>query len=85
MCRKTILIGCWLILIEFKSLKRKKNNVEIPSDGAQVLALSLFIILLAFFSKTENVIKAKQAGVNNYIVKPFNADTLRGKIESVIK
>ena len=24
-------------------------------------------------SKTENVIAAKQAGVNNYIVKPFNA------------
>ena len=24
-------------------------------------------------SKTENVIAAKKAGVNNYIVKPFNA------------
>ena len=32
-------------------------------------------------SKTENVIAAKQAGVNNYIVKPFNADTLKNKIE----
>jgi two-component system chemotaxis response regulator CheY len=29
------------------------------------------------------VIAAKQAGVNNYIVKPFNADTLKSKIESV--
>ena len=26
-------------------------------------------------SKTENVIAAKQAGVNNYIVKPFNVET----------
>jgi len=34
-------------------------------------------------SKTENVIAAKKAGVNNYIVKPFNAQTLKGKIESV--
>jgi two-component system chemotaxis response regulator CheY len=34
-------------------------------------------------SKTENVIAAKQAGVNNYIVKPFNADTLKSKIEAV--
>jgi two-component system chemotaxis response regulator CheY len=34
-------------------------------------------------SKTENVIAAKKAGVNNYIVKPFNAQTLQQKIESV--
>jgi two-component system chemotaxis response regulator CheY len=40
-------------------------------------------IMVTAESKTENVIAAKQAGVNNYIVKPFNADTLRSKIESV--
>jgi two-component system chemotaxis response regulator CheY len=34
-------------------------------------------------SKTENVIAAKQAGVSNYIVKPFNAETLKDKIEKV--
>ncbi|MCB1518759.1 MAG: two-component system response regulator, partial [Hyphomicrobiaceae bacterium] len=28
-------------------------------------------------------IAAKKAGVNNYIVKPFNAQTLRGKIDTV--
>ena len=27
---------------------------------------------------------AKQAGVSNYIVKPFNAETLKGKIEKVL-
>ena len=35
-------------------------------------------------SKTENVIAAKQAGVNNYIVKPFNAETLKKKMSAVI-
>ena len=30
-------------------------------------------------SKTENVIAAKEAGVNNYIVKPFNAETLKAR------
>jgi len=35
-------------------------------------------------SKTENVVAAKEAGVNNYIVKPFNAATLRTKLSSVI-
>ena len=41
-------------------------------------------IMVTAESKTENVIKAKQAGVSNYIVKPFNAETLKGKIESVL-
>ena len=40
-------------------------------------------IMITAESKTENVIAAKKAGVNNYIVKPFNAQTLKGKIESV--
>ena len=40
-------------------------------------------IMVTAESKTENVVAAKQAGVNNYIVKPFNADTLRTKIETV--
>ena len=40
-------------------------------------------IMVTAESKTENVIAAKQAGVNNYIVKPFNAQPLKGKIEAV--
>lgn len=41
-------------------------------------------IMITAESKTENVIIAKQAGVSNYIVKPFNADTLKAKLESVL-
>jgi len=40
-------------------------------------------IMVTAESKTENVVAAKQAGVNNYIVKPFNADTLKTKIDAV--
>jgi two-component system, chemotaxis family, chemotaxis protein CheY len=40
-------------------------------------------IMVTAESKTENVIAAKQAGVSNYIVKPFNADTLKNKIDAV--
>lgn len=47
-----------------------------------VLCKTPFIMVTAE-SKTENVIAAKKAGVNNYIVKPFNAQTLKGKIEAV--
>jgi two-component system chemotaxis response regulator CheY len=41
-------------------------------------------IMVTAESKTENVVAAKQAGVSNYIVKPFNAETLRAKISSVM-
>jgi two-component system chemotaxis response regulator CheY len=40
-------------------------------------------IMVTAESKTENVIAARKAGVNTYIVKPFNAQTLKSKIESV--
>jgi len=40
-------------------------------------------IMVSAESKTENVIAAKKAGVSNYIVKPFNAQTLQSKIEAV--
>lgn len=41
-------------------------------------------IMVTAESKPENVIAAKQAGVSNYIVKPFNAETLKTKMTSVI-
>jgi two-component system chemotaxis response regulator CheY len=41
-------------------------------------------IMVTAESKTENVIAAKKAGVNNYIVKPFNAATLKQKMAAVI-
>ena len=53
---------------------------QVRSDPS--LASTPFIMVTAE-SKTENVIAAKQAGVNNYIVKPFNADTLKTKIDAV--
>ena len=42
-------------------------------------------IMITAESKTENVVAAKQAGVSNYIVKPFNAETLREKIGGTVE
>lgn len=53
---------------------------EVRSDPT--LAKTKFIMVTAE-SKTENVIAAKKAGVDNYIVKPFNAQTLKTKIDAV--
>ncbi len=41
-------------------------------------------IMITAESKSENVIAAKEAGVSNYIVKPFNAATLKGKLTTVL-
>jgi two-component system chemotaxis response regulator CheY len=40
-------------------------------------------IMVTAESKTDNVVAAKKAGVNNYIVKPFNAATLKSKIDAI--
>lgn len=41
-------------------------------------------IMMTAESKSENVIAAKEAGVSNYIVKPFNAETLKAKMSCVL-
>ena len=64
----------------------------LPMSGLQLLQevradarlKGLPFIMITAESKAENVIAAKQAGVSNYIVKPFNAETLRDKISKVL-
>ena len=54
---------------------------EVRSDAR--LKPTPFIMVTAE-SKAENIVAAKSAGVSNYIVKPFNAETLQSKIEKVL-
>ena len=54
---------------------------EIRAD--EQLKTTPFIMVTAE-TKTENVVRAKEAGVDNYIVKPFNAATLKAKINTVL-
>jgi two-component system, chemotaxis family, chemotaxis protein CheY len=66
-------------------------NME-PMTGLQLLKevrsdtklKELPFIMVTAESKTDNVVAAKEAGVSNYIVKPFNAATLKTKLSSVI-
>jgi two-component system chemotaxis response regulator CheY len=66
-------------------------NME-PMTGIQLLRevradmklKALPFIMITAESKTENVVAAKEAGVNNYIVKPFNAATLKTKLTTVL-
>ena len=66
-------------------------NME-PMSGLQLLKevradvkmKEIPFIMITAESKSENVIAAKEAGVSNYIVKPFNAATLKGKLTTVL-
>jgi two-component system, chemotaxis family, chemotaxis protein CheY len=66
-------------------------NME-PMTGIQLLRevradaqlKDLPFIMITAESKSENVIAAKEAGVSNYIVKPFNAATLKQKLTTIL-
>ena len=66
-------------------------NME-PMTGLQLLKevraddrlSEMPFVMITAESKTDNVVAAKEAGVSNYIVKPFNATTLKTKLHSVI-
>lgn len=54
-----------------QEVREDKNCADIP------------FIMVTAESKTDNVIAARKAGVSHYIVKPFNAGTLKAKIDAV--
>ena len=74
--RYGLIISDWNMepMTGYELLKQVRSDPRISSTP---------FIMVTAESKTENVIAAKQAGVNNYIVKPFNADTLKTKIDAV--
>jgi two-component system chemotaxis response regulator CheY len=41
------------------------------------------VLMVTAEAMQENIIKAAQAGVNNYIIKPFDAKTLSDKINKI--
>lgn len=61
------------------------NGLELLKHVRADAALKdLPFIMITAESKTANVIAAQEAGVSNYIFKPFNAETLKTKIQSVL-
>ena len=59
----------------FELLQRVRQDATIASTP---------FIMVTAESKTDNVVAARKAGVSNYIVKPFNAQTLKAKIDQAM-
>ena len=82
----------------FNKMKEKKYGLVIsdwnmePVTGLDLLkkvrgngsTKDIPFIVITAESTAENVIATKEAGVSNYIVKPFNTETLKQKLTAVL-
>ncbi|MCL4322280.1 MAG: chemotaxis response regulator CheY [Deltaproteobacteria bacterium] len=60
------------------------NGIELlKSVRANETTKDLPFLMVTAEAKKENVVEAVKAGVNNYIVKPFTAETLQEKISKI--
>ncbi len=60
------------------------NGMELlKSVRANETTKDLPFLMVTAEAKKENVVEAVKAGVNNYIVKPFTAETLQEKISKI--
>jgi len=55
------------------NMRNNANHAKIP------------VLMVTTRSVKEDIVEALKAGVNNYIVKPFTPDTLKSKIDEVLK
>jgi two-component system chemotaxis response regulator CheY len=64
-----------------ESMTGLKLTERIRADPA---IKNLPVILISAVAKADNVIAAKEAGVDAYMVKPFSAEALKLKIEAAL-
>ena len=63
----------------------KMSGIELlAAIRADATLKNLPFILATAEGKPEHVLAAKEAGASGYIVKPFDVDSLKSKIESVL-
>ena len=86
-------------VIAFDSLKTQKADLVVSDwsmpnmTGIELLVKiradeglkDIPVLMVTAESKKENIMQAVQAGVNNYIVKPFNSQTLEEKLNKIFK
>ncbi len=78
-------------------LKRKKADLVVADWNMPVMTgidllrairsddglKAIPVLMVTAEAKKENIVEALQAGVSNYIVKPFNAKTLEEKLNKI--
>ena len=72
------------VLALVENVRRREDRLALVLSlliGALVGLVVVAFILLTGRGDRELVVKAAQAGVNNYLIKPFTTDLLRHKLE----
>ena len=61
------------------------NGIELVSKMRGKPALKATpVLMVTTMAEKEQILEAMQAGVTNYVVKPFDAPTLKKKIEQIL-
>jgi two-component system chemotaxis response regulator CheY len=61
-----------------------KTGIDLPRAIRADLALkSTPVLMVTAEGNQKNIVEAMQAGVNNYIVKPFNTQTLQENLNKI--
>jgi len=61
------------------------NGLELVAAMRSSPALKeIPVLMVTTVAEKEEILKAMQAGVNNYVVKPFDAATLKKKIDQIV-
>lgn len=61
------------------------NGIELVAAMRNDAALKATpVLMVTTMAEKENILQAMQAGVTNYVVKPFDAATLKKKIDQIL-
>lgn len=79
-----------LVVDDFSTMRRIIRNLLrdlglTNADEADDGATALPILMVTAEARREQIVAAAEAGVNGYIVKPFNAQTLELKIAKIFE
>lgn len=61
------------------------KGIDVLKEVRKSMGHGVPFILATSESEQACVVEAIQSGVSNYIIKPFNVDTLKAKIDSAVK
>lgn len=84
MALQMLRMGCYGLIISDWNMEPMTGFQLLREVRVDAKLNAIPFIMVTAESKIENVVAAKEAGVSNYIVKPFNAETLQQKMTSVL-
>ena len=77
-------LSAYSLIISDWNMERMNGYELLKAVKTDVKTKHIPFIMITAQNAPENVVLAKNAGVNNYIIKPFTVATLRQRVEAVM-